>query len=202
VLLQISWTPLSLFPNTKWNKLHIHARICTSCSEHEANVYADVYNICLTCPPAHAWCSTTPVNACMLSAKMHMDSCMCAYATVQKFLFHESYCELTLSVARASCRLSCSARPSTGSTKSVARRRSLKKSVQIHARTWRGRRCGVAKASSNHPHWCRPHPVCLQVALARGHGVYPSQKCIFAIFRASWSKVNLITSVRHKFLRA
>jgi len=27
-------------------------------------VYADVHNICLTYTPAHAWCSTTPVNAC------------------------------------------------------------------------------------------------------------------------------------------
>jgi len=39
-------------------------RICTSCSEREANVYADVHSICLTYTPAHAWCSTTPVNAC------------------------------------------------------------------------------------------------------------------------------------------
>ena len=30
--------------------------ICTSCSKYEANVYADVYNICLTYTPAHAWC--------------------------------------------------------------------------------------------------------------------------------------------------
>jgi len=57
-------------------------RICTSCIEREANVYADVHNICLTYTSAHAWCSTTPVNACRLSAKMHMDSCMCTYATV------------------------------------------------------------------------------------------------------------------------
>ena len=44
-------------------------RICTSCREREANVYADVHNICLTYTPAHAWCATTPVNACRLSAK-------------------------------------------------------------------------------------------------------------------------------------
>ena len=48
--------------------------ICTSCSERGANVYADVHSICLTHTPAHAWCSTTPVNACRLSAKMNMDS--------------------------------------------------------------------------------------------------------------------------------
>ena len=44
-------------------------RICTSCREREANVYADVHNICPTYTPAHAWCATTPVNACRLSAK-------------------------------------------------------------------------------------------------------------------------------------
>ena len=46
-------------------------------SEREANAYADVQNICLTYTPAHTWCSTTPVNACILSANMHMDSVIC-----------------------------------------------------------------------------------------------------------------------------
>jgi len=36
---------------------------------------------------------------------------------------------------------------------SVARRCSLKKSVQIHASSWRGRHCGVTQASSDHPRW-------------------------------------------------
>ena len=51
--------------------MHIHIymylyiyRICTSCIEREANVYADVHISCLTYTSAHAWCSTTPVNAC------------------------------------------------------------------------------------------------------------------------------------------
>ena len=44
-------------------------RICTSCREREANMYADVHNICLTYTPAHAWCATTPENACRLCAK-------------------------------------------------------------------------------------------------------------------------------------
>jgi len=87
-------------------------RICTSCREREANVYADVHNICLTYTPAHAWCSTTPVNASRLSTKkMHMDSCMRAYSTVQQLLFHGGYCELILSLARTSCRLLFTARP-------------------------------------------------------------------------------------------
>ena len=37
-----------------------------------------------------------------------MDSCMRAYATVQQLLCHRSYCELILSLARTSCRLSFS----------------------------------------------------------------------------------------------
>jgi len=71
-------------------------------------------NICLTYTPAHAWCSTTPVNACRLSEKMHMDSCMRAYATVQQLLCHGSYCELVLSLERISCAdlpPACSTRP-------------------------------------------------------------------------------------------
>ena len=34
-------------------------RICTSCKERKANVYADVHNICLVYTPAHAWCNNT-----------------------------------------------------------------------------------------------------------------------------------------------
>ena len=45
-------------------------RISTSCREREANVHADVHNICLTYTPAHVWCATTPVNACWLSSKL------------------------------------------------------------------------------------------------------------------------------------
>jgi len=39
---------------------------------------------------------------------MHL--CMHTHATVQKPLYHESYCELILSLARASCRLSFATR--------------------------------------------------------------------------------------------
>jgi len=130
--------------------LHIY-RICTSCIEREANVYADIHNICLTYISAHAWCSKTPVNACRLSAKMHMDSCMCTYTTVQQLLCHGSYCELILCLARTSCRLSFTTRPPAARRQacpppptrppaallppscrqSIAS--SLQKSVQIHA---------------------------------------------------------------------
>jgi len=62
----------------------------------------------------------------------------------------------------------------------------LKKSVQIHASSWRGRYCSVAQASSDHPRWCGPHPVCLWFTLAHGRGSHPRQKFIFAaIFAGS-----------------
>ena len=58
-------------------------RISTSCREREANVYADVHNICLTNTPAHAsTCKCMPT----LCKKMHIDSCMRAYSTVQQLL--------------------------------------------------------------------------------------------------------------------
>jgi len=80
---------------------------CTSCSKREANVYADVHSTCLTYTPAHTWCSQHLTKMHTYSSqKMHMDSCMYAYATVQKLLFHGRYCELILSLARALCRLS------------------------------------------------------------------------------------------------
>jgi len=40
-----------------------------------------------------------------------MDSCMRAYSTVQQFFCHGGYCELILSLARTSCRLLFTARP-------------------------------------------------------------------------------------------
>jgi len=104
--------------------------------------------------------------------KMHMHPCMCAHATVQKLLCHGNHCKLILSLARASCRLPFAARPAAVSTKSVAQRCLLKKSVQIHASSWRGRRCGVAQAAWSFDclRWCRPHPVCLWFALVLGRG--------------------------------
>jgi len=88
--------------------------------------------------------------------------------------------------------------PRTVSTIPVARRCSLKKSVQIHASSWRGRRCGIAPASFDHPRWCRPHPVCLSAALVLGHGAYPSQKSVspfFAwVFNISFSTVSSSSS--------
>jgi len=78
-----TWIHIHTYANTcTCTYIHIHIsmhtyiyiyiyiyRICTSCRERETNVYADVHNICLAYTPAHAWCATTPVNACLLFAK-------------------------------------------------------------------------------------------------------------------------------------
>ena len=101
-------------------------------------MYADVHNICLTYTPAHAWCATTPVNTCRLSAKkMHMDSCMRAYSTVQQLLCHGGYCELILSLARTSCRLLFTTRPTArplagNPLRDVVRSRNPSKSTLAH----------------------------------------------------------------------
>ena len=67
---------------------------------------------------------------------------------------------------------------------SVARRCWLKKSVQIHARSCRGRHCSVAQASSDHPRRCRPHPV-YRSHLRLTKEATRNRNAFFAIFPAS-----------------
>jgi len=84
-------------------------RICTSCSEREANVYADVHNICLTYTSAHAGCSTVE------HLWMHADSLpKCIWTRVcapmqqrSNFLAIEAIANLSwvLREHRADCRL-------------------------------------------------------------------------------------------------
>jgi len=110
-------------------------RICTSLREREAIMYADVHNICLTYTPAHAWCATTPVNACRLSVKN-------AYGLVYARLFNCAAASLPWKLLRTyleSCAnivqavVYCPPYRSPSCRQSVARPCSLKKSVQIHA---------------------------------------------------------------------
>jgi len=124
------------------------------------------------------------------------NSCMRNCATVQQLPCHGSYCELILSLARTSCRLSFppallplrrAGRPPAGQLPTCL----IKKYVQIHASSWRGRRCSVAQASSDHPCWFGPHPVCLWFTLAHGRGSHPRQKSMFAAIFA-----DLITRLR------
>jgi len=97
--------------------LHIHVRTYTFCTSAK-QMCTLMFTTPVSYTPANACCSTRPMNACLLSARMHMDSCMRAYATVQKRLCrdHGSYCKLILNLARASCRLSFAACPPAGLT--------------------------------------------------------------------------------------
>ena len=110
-------------------------RVCTSCREREANVYADVHNICLTYTPAHAWCATTPVNACRLCAKnayglMYARLFNCAAASLPWKLLR-TYLEPCANIVQAI--VYCPPYHPPSCRQFVARRCSLKKSVQIHA---------------------------------------------------------------------
>jgi len=69
--------------------------------------------------------------------KMHMDSCMRTYSTVQQLLCHGGYCKLILSLARTSCRLLFTdrptARPLAGNPlRDVVRSRNPSKSTLAH----------------------------------------------------------------------
>ena len=110
-------------------------RICKSCRELEANVYADVHNICLTYTPARTWCATAPVKACRLSAKnayglVYARLFKCAAASFSWRLLR-TYLESCANIMQAV--FYCPPFRPLSCRQSVARRCSLKKSVQIHA---------------------------------------------------------------------
>jgi len=115
----------------------------------------------------------TCLNACILSTKnshapVHARLCNGA-ETFLPWKLLRTYASIVQVIVAA--------RPAAVSTKSVARRCSLKKSVQIHASSWQGHRCSVAQASFNYLRWYRPHPVCLRFALeTRPRGGIPHQK--------------------------
>ena len=156
-------------------------RICTSCSERVSKCVCCCSHHPSNVTPAHAWC---PKHRSKCMRTLH-EKCICAraYAHMQRCRSFcvtkilRTYLESCTSIVQAVV----AARPTVVSTKPVARRLSLKKSVQMHASSWRNRRCGVAQESFDHPCWCRPNPVCLQVSFALGHGAHPRQSSIFAM---------------------
>jgi len=181
-------------------------RICTSCIEREANVYTDVHNICLMYISAHAWCSTTPVNACRLSAKMHMDSCMCTCANCAaaslSWKLLRTYLESCANIVQAvvyhppsyrsragppSSARPPSCRPPAARCSTLLASKNSSKSTLAH---------DAVAAAVLHKH----HPIiCVGVGLiqfvygSRSHlanGSYPSQKCVFAIFARVWVTIN------------
>jgi len=148
-----------------------------------ANLYADVHNTCLTHTHALAWCSKH-LSKCMHTLR-HKCTCTRACAPMQRcrnFFAMEAIANLSwvLREHRAGCCLppALATRPAL-STKPFTRCCSFKKSIQIHPSSWRGRRCSVAQASFDHPRWCRPHPVCLWVALELGRRPHPPTKFYF-----------------------
>jgi len=181
-------------------KLHIRECICTSCNERVRKCVHWCHNTYLTYKPAHAWCSEH-LSECMHTLRKKY-TCTRACTPMQwcrNFFAMETIANLSwvLCEHRASCH--CNAAQGRGSrsfdaclalvsTKSVARRCSLKKFVQIHASSWYGRRCGVAHASFDHPRWCRPHSVCLRYALKTWPRGLPDQKCNFRYFSREFSK--------------
>ena len=84
-----------------------------------------------------------------LCRKMHMDSCMRAYSTVQQLLCHGGYCELILSLAQTSCRLlftaRTTARPLAGNPLRNVRSRNPSNSTLAHDAV------GTAVLHKHHP---------------------------------------------------
>ena len=143
--------------------------------------------------PAHAWCSQhlfemhTTLSAKSTYALVHARICNCAEASLPWKLLR-TYLESCASIVQAVvCRplllpLLLS-RPNPSPDAVCSRRTSSKSALS----PWRGPRCGVAQASLDHPLWCRPHPVCLWVALALGRRPHPQQSSIFAMIFAGFS---------------
>jgi len=129
--------------------------------------------------PVKPECMHTPRKKWICTrACVHMQRC-------RRFFAMEAVANLSrvLREHRACCRLplALAACPAV-STKPVTRGCLLKKSVQIYASSWRGRRCGVVQASFDHPRWCKPHPVCLWVALTFGCRPHPWSSVLAMVF--------------------
>jgi len=154
--------PFTLVPQRWMHKLHIHAseRICTPCSKRVRKCVCWCHNTYLTYTPAHAWCSKH-LSKCMHTLRKKC-TCTCACAPMQpKLLCYGNYCELILSLVRASCRLPFAARPGTVSTKSVARQEIRPNPPMMRSplrcRTRLIRSSALVQA-------CRPHPFCVWFA--------------------------------------
>ena len=140
--------------------IHVYIYICI-------HAYIDIYIHTYTYTYIYAWIYIyihthiyVHIHICIyicicthLYIYLH-NSCMRACATVQQLPCHGRYCKLILIRARTSCRLSFppallplrrAGRPPAGPLTDLF----AKKSDQIHASSWRGRRCSVAQASSD-----------------------------------------------------
>ena len=89
------------------NKLHIHERICTSCSEREAKVYADAHNICLTYTlhmHGAQYMDTytyTYAHAIHAYVYIHIRTCMYIYIYIYTYAYAHIYIYISTSIAYA-----------------------------------------------------------------------------------------------------
>jgi len=165
---------------------------CTPWGDCVRNSVRWCQNTCVTYTPAHALVLKAPVlmHAALTAKNAHapVHACLCNGARCRN-LFNMKTIAIYLDGAETSllwkllrtilsllqplCRLLFAVRPPAVSTKEVARHCLLKKTFPIHASSWRDCRCIVAQASSDHPHWCGPHPDGLCFALALGSEAHP-----------------------------
>jgi len=99
--------PPILVPQRWMNKIDIHERMCKPCSERVRKGVRWCSQLLFNVHTCTCMVLTTTVEMHSYSPqKMHMHSCMRAYATVQKILRPGRYCERILSREhRAGCRL-------------------------------------------------------------------------------------------------
>jgi len=145
-----SWAPPSSFPNAEWTNCTYMSAYAHPAASVYTNVYADFHNTCLMYTPAHAWCSQHLLK-CMHTLRQ---KCTCTHACAptqwcRSFFAMEAIANLSwvFRQHRAGCRLPPALL--VVSTKPVARRCSLKKSVETHDSSWCGRRWQAS--SSNGP---------------------------------------------------
>jgi len=153
-------------PPTRMNKLLIHERMCTPCSDCVANMYGDVKNIGMYTPACTSAQDTCLVHT-TITAKMHMHPRKHACATLQQLLHHGNHCDL-------SCNFS-----------------SAQDSVRIHVSLW----CTAVADALSHGHLliirvsAGPNQFVYGSHSKLGHGAYPSQNHISTIVFAGFFKI-------------
>ena len=138
---------------------------------------------------------TTPVkNACILSAKnayglVHARLCNGAEASLPWKLLRTSLESCASIVQNVVCHPPLLplllSQPNT--SPDAVRSRNPSKSMPAHD-------CGVAQAWFDYPCWCRPHPVCLQVALA----LHFIQNSISAFFSREFQYISGFLPTQHE----
>jgi len=111
-------------PPMQMNKLRIHERMCTPCSDCVADIHGDFRHTCGMYTPTCTGAQDTCSMHTRLTAKMHIHPHKHARAMVLQLLRHVIHCN-------PSCNLS-----------------SVQETARIHARPWRNCSCVATQASS------------------------------------------------------